>query len=72
MDNQKLSEYRAEAIARLLKKNLDDPKVDVRWDGAGSRETRVKCIKEKYTTNYELSQCNKPNRRVEVRVSYTR
>lgn len=69
-DNQQLSERRAAAIASTLRQLLHDSKIDIRSEGAGSREPRLKCQQDANTTNYELDQCNKPNRRVEVRVAY--
>jgi len=71
IDNQTLSERRATAVAATLKEQLGNPKLVVVSDGAGSREVRVKCGQEGQTS-YELEQCNKPNRRVEVKVTYGR
>lgn len=71
IDNQTLSERRATAVASTLKEQLGNPKLLVVSDGAGSREVRVKCG-QGGQTSYELEQCNKPNRRVEVKVTYGR
>jgi len=46
--------------------------VIVRSEGYGSREPKVQCVKAKDISAYELDRCNKPNRRVEVRVTYRR
>lgn len=70
IDNQQLSERRAAAIAESLAKFLNDSKIEIVSEGAGSREPRLTCQQDANTTSYELDQCNKPNRRVEVRVAY--
>ncbi|MDO8040201.1 OmpA family protein [Janthinobacterium sp. SUN137] len=70
VDNQRLSELRAEAIVNVLRTALDGKNLTMRSEGAGAREPRVKCPVEASTTAYETEQCNALNRRVEVRVLY--
>jgi outer membrane protein OmpA-like peptidoglycan-associated protein len=70
IDNQLLSERRANAIAKLLREILNKEKVTVVSEGAGSRELRVQCPADRKSSIYEQDQCNKPNRRVEIRVNY--
>ncbi|PIF08257.1 OmpA family protein [Janthinobacterium sp. 13] len=70
VDNQRLSELRAEAIVNVLRTALDGKNLTMRSEGAGAREPRVKCPIEASTTAYETEQCNALNRRVEVRVLY--
>ena len=72
VDNQRLSELRAEAIVNVLRTALPGKKLTFTADGAGARELRVKCPVEASTTSYETEQCNALNRRVEVRVMYAR
>jgi outer membrane protein OmpA-like peptidoglycan-associated protein len=69
-DNQLLSERRAAMIAKALRTYIKDPKVTIFSEGAGSREPKVKCANDKNVTAYEQDQCNKPNRRVEIRIAY--
>lgn len=69
-DNQKLSERRAEVVASELKSLLDSPLTKMTSEGAGSREPKVNCPVGAATTPYEAQQCNAPNRRVEIRVTY--
>lgn len=71
-DNQRLSELRAEAVAEVLRKLIKVPGLTVTSEGAGSREPKVKCPAEVAGAKYEAEQCNAPNRRVEVRVTYSR
>ncbi|MCA7955561.1 OmpA family protein [Burkholderia seminalis] len=69
-DNQRLSERRAEAVAAELKKLLNLPGLDITAEGAGSREPKINCPVGAATTPYEAQQCNAPNRRVEIRITY--
>ncbi len=69
-DNQRLSERRAEAVAAELKKLLNIPGLNITSEGAGSREPKVNCPAGAATTPYEAQQCNAPNRRVEIRITY--
>ncbi|MGG1947000.1 OmpA family protein [Trinickia sp. NRRL B-1857] len=69
-DNQRLSERRAQAVADALGKLLAMPDVSIAAEGAGSREPKVNCPVGLATTPYEAQQCNAPNRRVEIRVTY--
>ncbi|HDR9091148.1 TPA: OmpA family protein, partial [Burkholderia vietnamiensis] len=69
-DNQRLSELRAEAVAAELKKLLNVQGLKITSEGAGSREPKVKCPVGAATTPYEAQQCNAPNRRVEIRITY--
>lgn len=69
-DNQRLSERRAQAVADELKTLLGIPGLDIASEGAGSREPKVSCPVGPATTPYEAQQCNAPNRRVEIRVTY--
>ncbi|MCA8017571.1 OmpA family protein [Burkholderia metallica] len=71
-DNQRLSELRAGAVATVLRRLIDNHDVEIVSDGAGSREPKVKCPSETSGTRYEVEQCNAPNRRVEIRVTYAR
>lgn len=68
-DNQRLSELRANAVAAELMRILNLPKNSIHSEGLGSREFKVKCSLTDALTRYEAEQCNKENRRVEVRVS---
>jgi outer membrane protein OmpA-like peptidoglycan-associated protein len=70
IDNQLLSEKRATTIANALRDYLKDPKLHILSEGAGSREPKAKCANDKATSAYEQDQCNKPNRRVEIRITY--
>jgi outer membrane protein OmpA-like peptidoglycan-associated protein len=70
LDNQLLSEKRAATIATALRTYIKDPKIAILSEGAGSREPKIKCTNEKTVTAYEQDQCNKPNRRVEIRIAY--
>ena len=72
VDNQRLSELRAEAIVNVLRTTLAGKNLTLTAEGAGAREPRVKCPVEATTTSYETEQCNALNRRVEVRVMYAR
>ncbi|WP_171985009.1 OmpA family protein [Janthinobacterium sp. LM6] len=72
VDNQRLSELRAEAIVNVLRTTLEGKNLTFTSEGAGAREPRVKCPVEASTTSYETEQCNALNRRVEVRVMYER
>ncbi|CAI9009382.1 MULTISPECIES: OmpA family protein [Burkholderia] len=69
-DNQRLSERRAETVAAELKKLFNSPGLDITAEGAGSREPKVICPVGTATTPYEAQQCNAPNRRVEIRITY--
>jgi len=69
-DNQRLSERRAEAVAAELKTLLNIPGLNITSEGAGSREPKVSCPVGAATTTYEAQQCNAPNRRVEIRITY--
>lgn len=69
-DNQRLSERRAEAVAEELRELLKVPGLKIASEGAGSRESKVNCPVGSATTPYEAEQCNAPNRRVEIRVTY--
>ncbi|MBB2984658.1 OmpA family protein [Paraburkholderia tropica] len=69
-DNQRLSERRAEAVAAELRKLLNIPGLNITSEGAGSREPKVNCPAGAATTPYEAQQCNAPNRRVEIRITY--
>jgi len=71
-DNQRLSELRAGAVAIVLRRLIGNRDVEIVSDGAGSREPKVKCPSETTGTRYEVEQCNAPNRRVEIRVTYAR
>lgn len=70
IDNQRLSEKRADAIAAEISKNFKNPTFAIVPEGAGSREPIVKCATDKTISSYEQDQCNKPNRRVEIRINY--
>lgn len=70
MDNQLLSERRAAAIVNALRIIIPDKSVEIVAEGAGSREQIVQCPDKKLESAYEADQCNRPNRRVEVRVTY--
>ncbi|QCP55136.1 OmpA family protein [Trinickia violacea] len=70
-DNQRLSELRANAVAEALKQLIKIPKLTVISEGAGSREPKAKCPTDSAGTRYEIEQCNAPNRRVEVKVTYS-
>ena len=70
IDNQLLSEKRAAAIAAEISRHLKDPTVSIDSEGAGSREPIIKCATDKTISSYEQTQCNKPNRRVEIRINY--
>jgi outer membrane protein OmpA-like peptidoglycan-associated protein len=72
VDNQRLSELRAEAIVNVLRTTLEGKNLTFASEGAGAREPRVTCPVEASTTSYETEQCNALNRRVEVRVMYAR
>ena len=72
VDNQRLSELRAEAIVNVLRATLEGKNLTFTSEGAGAREPRVKCPVEAITTSYEREQCTALNRRVEVRVLYAR
>lgn len=70
LDNQGLSELRAAAVAEQLRKLIvQNVPATITSDGAGSRELKVRCEERKDVTKYEQEQCNRPNRRVEVRVT---
>lgn len=69
-DDQRLSEQRAASIAAVFRQLFHGQKVDILSEGAGNREPRLKCPRDATTTPDDLEQCNKPNRRVEVRVTY--
>ncbi|RQS86696.1 OmpA family protein [Burkholderia seminalis] len=71
-DNQRLSELRADEVASALRRLTGKTDVEIVSDGAGSREPKVKCPAETAGTHYEIEQCNAPNRRVEIRVTYAR
>ncbi|MDN7487256.1 OmpA family protein [Burkholderia sp. AU45274] len=71
-DNQRLSELRASAVATVLRRLIANQDVEIVSTGAGSREPKVKCPSETTGTRYEVEQCNAPNRRVEIRVTYAR
>ncbi len=72
VDNQRLSELRAEAIVNVLRTTLEGKNLTFASEGAGAREPRVTCPVEASTTSYETERCNALNRRVEVRVMYAR
>jgi len=72
MDNQLLSEKRAAAVARALRVAIPDQRVEITAEGAGSREQKVDCPDNKLASTYEADQCHRPNRRVEVRITYSR
>ncbi|MEZ2308907.1 OmpA family protein [Paraburkholderia sp. RCC_158] len=69
-DNQRLSERRAAAVAEALRELIKVPGLKITSEGAGSREPKVNCPIGSATTPYEAEQCNAPNRRVEIRVTY--
>jgi outer membrane protein OmpA-like peptidoglycan-associated protein len=70
IDNQLLSEKRAAAVASEISTYLKNSAVSIDSEGAGSREPIVKCASDKSVSSYEQNQCNKPNRRVEIRINY--
>lgn len=70
-DNQRLSELRAAAVAKVLEESFKVPQLVVVPEGVGSREPKVKCQTEHMVTKYELERCLAPNRRVEIRVTFT-
>lgn len=72
IDNQKLSELRADEVAMLLKRWLKKPGIVVAAEGAGRREPKVQCVEAPGMTQYERERCHAPNRRVEIRVTYSR
>ena len=69
LDNQKLSEFRARAVGQALQRILKLEADQITSGGAGSREPLVKCERSTVSTRYELEQCNRPNRRVEIKVT---
>lgn len=69
LDNQKLSEFRARAVSQALQRILKLEPDQVTSGGAGSREPLVKCERSRESTRNELEQCNRPNRRVEIKVT---
>lgn len=69
-DNQRLSERRANTVAQLLQDKFSLANEKVRSEGVGSREPKVKCPMLNTMTRYESEQCNRPNRRVEIRVKF--
>lgn len=69
-DNQRLSERRAEAVAQALRALMKVPGLVITSEGVSSREPKVSCPAGGSTTLYEAQQCNAPNRRVEIRVTY--
>jgi len=72
VDNQHLSELRAEEVAKVLKPLLKVPSAIIVSEGVGRREPKVKCVEMPGMTQYELERCHAPNRRVEIRVHYVR
>ena len=71
-DHQNLLKLRAGAVAELLTSLLSADKPGVTSESAGSHEPRVNCPSDQQTTAQQVEQCNVPNRRVEVYVSYAR
>jgi outer membrane protein OmpA-like peptidoglycan-associated protein len=67
-DNQRLSERRANTVAQLLQDKFSLADEKVQFDGIGSREPKIKCPALGTMTRYESEQCNRPNRRVEIRM----
>ena len=72
VDNQHLSELRADEVAKVLKLLLKAPSVTIVSEGVGRRDPKVKCVEMAGMTEYELERCHAPNRRVEIRVHYVR
>ena len=70
VDNQHLSELRAEEVAKVLKSLLKVPAAVIVPEGVGRREPKVKCVEMPGMTQYERERCHAPNRRVEIRVHY--
>lgn len=71
-DNQRLSERRAETVTEALQEKLSLDNNNVRSEGVGSREPKTKCSALENLTRYESEQCNRPNRRVEIRIKLDR
>lgn len=67
-DNQRLSERRAETVAESLRAKFSLTSENVHSEGVGSRDPKVKCPIAEKLTRYESEQCNRPNRRVEIRI----
>ncbi len=67
---EKISEK--ETLNTDNKKSVPRVPVIVHSEGYGSREPKVRCEKSKDVSLYELDQCNRLNRRVEIQVMYRR
>lgn len=72
LDNQRLSELRAAAIAEAIQHKAAIPGLNIRSQGMGSRSLKIRCEEASRASKYEIEQCNAPNRRVEVQVAYRR
>jgi outer membrane protein OmpA-like peptidoglycan-associated protein len=65
-----LSQQRAAAVASNFRSLLNNKATQISSEGVGSHEIRNRCDPDAKSSPYEITMCNKANRRVEISVEY--